>query len=50
MDYIDYINNQIQRDYEIADEMQKLGIEDYEEYLNYMSDLQAYYQESRYED
>lgn len=41
MDYIDYINNQIQREYEISDEMEKYGIDDYDEYLNYIADLKA---------
>lgn len=45
MDYIDELNNQIQRQYEIADEMERLGFETEEEYYSYMADLEADAQE-----
>ena len=49
MDYIDTLNNQIQEEYEIIDEMERLGIENYEEYINYISDLEAEAQIRNYE-
>jgi hypothetical protein len=49
MDYIDDINEQIQREYEIVDDMERLGIDDYDEYLNYMADLEADAQEAHLE-
>lgn len=49
MDYIDYVNNQIQKEYEIADDMERLGIDDYEEYIDYMEDLKAEAQIRHYE-
>lgn len=50
MDYIDYVNEQIQREYEIADDMERLGIDDYDEYLDYLADLREEAQIRRYEE
>ena len=50
MDYIDYVNEQIQREYEISDDMERLGIDDYDEYLDYLADLREEAQIRRYEE
>ena len=49
MDYIDYLNNQIQEEYKIADEMERLGITDYEEYINYIASCKEDEEIRRYE-
>lgn len=39
MDYADYLNNQIQEQYELADDMERAGCDTYEEFLDYLDDL-----------
>ena len=45
MDYADYLNEQIQQEYKLADAMEKTGCETFEEYANYLADLKAGKQE-----
>ena len=49
MDYIDYINEQIQREYKIISNMEKLGIMNYDEYINYLAEEKAEAQIRQYE-
>lgn len=49
MDYVDYMNNQIQRQYEIADAMTELDIDDYDDYREYMENAKQEYAEAQWE-
>ena len=49
MDYADYLNNQIQEQYELADAMERAGCETYEEYIDCLADEEAHYYESHYD-
>lgn len=48
-DYIDYELNKFYKTEEEADRMAELGFDNYEDYADYMSDLEADYQERQYE-
>ena len=49
MDYVDELNDRIQERYRISDDMERLGIDDYEEYLDYLADLREEAQIRNYE-
>lgn len=49
MDYIDYELDKYYKQIEISDKMQELGIDDYDEYVDYMADLEADAQEAHWE-
>lgn len=48
-DYIDYELNKFYKTEEEADRMAELGFDNYEDYADYMADLEADYQERQYE-
>ena len=50
MDYFEELNDQIQRQYELEDAMERLGCETFEEYIDKLADLKADYQESLLDD
>lgn len=45
MDYIDYELQKYYEQQDLADKMAELGFETYEEYADYLADLEADYQE-----
>lgn len=44
MDYIDYALNQHYNKIEVTDNMEKLGFDNYEDYVNYLADEKEHYQ------
>ena len=46
MDYIDYELNKYYQKQEIEDDMDRLGFDNYEEYIDYLEDLRADKQEA----
>ena len=50
MDYADYLENQIQERYELADKMDELGFETEEEYMQYMDDMAELAADRMFED
>jgi len=49
IDYIDYELGKYYRNQQTADEMQRLGFDDYDEYADYLADLEADAQEAHHE-
>ena len=49
MDYIDYELNKYYKMQDEAEDMERLGIDDYEEYLEYLADAKACAEIANYE-
>lgn len=49
MDYIEYALNKYYEQIEIEDEMARLGIDNYDDYVSYLEDEKAYLQEMQME-